>query len=279
MKISIVIPVYNEGEALEACLEAISRQVLQPFEVIVVDNNSTDDTAFVARSYPFVTLLAEPRQGVSHARNRGFNAATGDIIGRIDADTILPEDWTATLAGIFIDKSISAVSGSAHYYDFALAGVADRFDGYFRNYLALKLKQDNFLWGANMGVRRSAWRQIRRHLCSQRYMHEDFDLGIHLQEHGYRVAYSAELRAGVSSRRIDTGWLDYLRYTLRSPQTYARHNLSSQRHMYPVIAACWLAYLPGRLIYRGYNPASQSFSLSQLLSGTTARVDPTSNVA
>jgi hypothetical protein len=49
--------------------------------------------------------------------------------------------------------------------------------------------------------------------------------------------------------------------------------------MYPVIIVCWTAYLPGRLIYRAYNPVTQTFSLSQLLTGTVARIDPTTNVA
>lgn len=278
MKITIVIPVYNEGDSLSACLEAVGSLSVAPHEVIVVDNNSTDDTAGVAGRFPFVTLLEEPRQGVVHARNRGFDAATGDIIGRIDADTILPSHWTYQLADIFTNRSISAVSGSAHYYDFALDGLADNLDGYFRDRLARKLGTENFLWGANMGVRRSAWQEVRGKLCAEGRIHEDFDLAIHLQEHGHLVTYEPDLTAGVSSRRIDTGWLDYVRYTLRSPQTYARHSLSSRRHMYPVIAVCWLAYLPGRVIYRGYDPATQSFSFSQLVSGTTARVDPTANV-
>jgi len=96
-KISIVIPVYNEESQLAACRDAISQQKESPFEVIVVDNNSTDSTVRVALSFPFVTLIREPRQGVMHARTTGFDAARGDIIGRIDADTILPPDWTESV--------------------------------------------------------------------------------------------------------------------------------------------------------------------------------------
>lgn len=279
MKISIVIPVYNEAATLAACLEAIAAQTVRPHQVIVVDNNSADGSAALAEAYEFVTLLREPRQGVVHARTRGFDAARGDVIARIDADTLLPPDWLACVKAIFEDESVAAVSGAAHYYDFALDGLADRLDGYFRERLARKLKNANFLWGANMAVRRSAWLGVRSRLCRQAHLHEDFDLAIHLQEQGHRVAYDKNLVAAVSSRRIDSSLMAYLRYTLVSPRTYAWHRLSRRRHMYPVILVCWLAYLPGRFIYRAYNPQTGEFSLSQLLTATSSRVDPTANVA
>lgn len=277
--ISIVIPVYNEAEHIGACLEAIGAQTVTPLEVIVVDNNSTDSSAYIAANYPFVKLISEKRQGVVHARTSGFNAARGDIIGRIDADTVLPPDWVAQVAGIFATSDISAVSGAAHYYDFAYAGIADSLDGYFRYNLAANLKDNNFLWAANMAMRRDAWLDVRPYLCNEGLMHEDFDLAIHLQELGHEVAYDEKLLAGVSSRRIDSNFLAYARYTLKSPKTYALHNLRSRRHMYKIVAVCWLAYLPGRLIYRGYDPTSQSFSWHKLLASTEARVDPTTHVA
>src|SRR5487761_1699776 len=94
MKISIVIPVYNEADNLSACLDAISNLEVMPYEVIVVDNNSTDNTVAIANLYDFVTVAHESRQGVVHARTKGFNLAKGDIIARIDADSVLPYDWT-----------------------------------------------------------------------------------------------------------------------------------------------------------------------------------------
>lgn len=279
MKISIVIPVYNEAESLSACLQAISAQTVTPHEVIVVDNNSTDGTAAIATAYDFVTVLRERRQGVVHARTRGFDAATGEIIARIDADTLLPPDWLSIVEAIFEDSSVAAVSGAAHYYDFVLHRLADSIDGYLRARLARKLGQNNFLWGANMALRRSAWLKTRAHLCNQAHLHEDFDLAIHLQQLGFKVAYDANLLAGVSSRRIDSGLVSYLRYTLVSPRTYAWHKLSSRRHMYPVVLVCWLVYLPARLVYRAYDPETGAFSLGQLLTATNSRVDPTANVA
>ena len=278
MKISIVIPVYNEAESIGACLEAISRQTIKPHEVIVVDNNSTDGTAKIAQSYDFVTLLGEKRQGVVHARNRGFNAAKGDIIARIDADTILPADWLKSAQAIFESSEVTAVSGAPHYYDFPLARLADAIDMPLRARLARKLGDTNFLWGANMALRKSAWNNIKRVLCSEKGMHEDFDLAIHLQEHGHKVIYEESLQANVSSRRIDTTFAAYVRYTLVSPKTYAMHGLKSRRHMYSVLAVCWLLYFPARLVYRSYDPQTGSFSVTQLFVASASRVDPTANI-
>jgi glycosyltransferase involved in cell wall biosynthesis len=278
MNISIVIPVYNEADRLAACLRAIGAQRLKPLEVIVVDNNSSDGTAAVAKGFGFVRLINEPKQGVLHARTTGFDAASGDIIARIDADTVLPPNWTEQILEIFKNESVAAVSGAPDYYDFAWDVFANTADHWFRSRLARQLGDHNFLWGANMALRRSAWLQVRYGLCSEAYMHEDFDLGIHLQEDGLRVDYDPLLVAGVSSRRIDMEFIAFVKYTLQSPKTYAKHNLTSRRHMYPVLLACWLAWLPGRIIYRGYNLETGGFSLSKLFEFSETRVDPTSNI-
>jgi glycosyltransferase involved in cell wall biosynthesis len=279
MKLSIVIPVYNEAGRLDSCLSAIANQTSMPFEVIVVDNNSTDDCAVIAKRYPFVKLLHEPRQGVVHARDRGFDAARGDIIGRIDADTILPEGWAEQVIAFFTENpEVSAVSGAPHYYDFALSRLADTLDFQLRGYLSRRLGDTNFLWGANMAVRKSSWQQIRSSLCVEEDMHEDFDLALHLQASGLQVAYEPLLVAGVSSRRVDTRFRDYIRYTLVSPRTYAVHSKRSRYHMYPVLFVCWIGYFPARVIYRGYDPQTGVFSFNRVAMATTPRVDPTSNI-
>lgn len=279
LRVSIVIPVYNEADSLEGCLQAIARQTVQPFEVIVVDNNSTDTTAQIAGQFWFVRLLREPRQGVLHARTTGFDAARGDIIGRLDADTRVPVNWVKQVQQFFTHNSYAAVSGSPDYYDFGLSKLANRIDWPLRAWLARRLGRYNYLWGANMAVRRSAWRAVRPRLCAQNDLHEDFDLGIHLQEHGLTVGYEPHLRAQVSSRRIDTRFRDYLRYTLVSPKTYAYHGLHCRYYMYAVLVVCWLTHPLGRFIYRSYDRQTKSFSLVHLNTPTMARIDPTSNIA
>lgn len=281
MNVSIVIPVYNEASQLDACLSAIATQTIKPFEVIVVDNNSTDETAEVAERYGFVTLLSEQRQGVVHARTTGFNAATGDIIGRIDADSLLPADWVQTVQEVFQDETLDATSGVAEYYNVAAAGIFNAIDLFFRRRLGHTLKNRMYLWGANMAVRREAWQSVQRYLCTNGGMHEDYDLAIHLQEHGGRVSFDERLTARVSSRRIDVGYLSFMRYVMVSPKTYALHNIALRWHMYGVVSVCAIGYLPARLLHRGYDSSIDAFSFKYLLSARRPipRVDPTANVA
>src|SRR5688572_18255306 len=114
--VSIVIPAFNEESHLRECLESIARQTVQPFEVIVVDNNSTDATAIIAGSFPFATLITEKRQGVMYARDCGFDAACGEIIGRLDADSVIAANWVETVQKLFAaDQDLSAATGTVQY--------------------------------------------------------------------------------------------------------------------------------------------------------------------
>jgi glycosyltransferase involved in cell wall biosynthesis len=254
-----VIPVYNEGQRIAACLESIAAQTVRPFEVIVVDNNSTDNTREVVARYPFVKLITAKRQGVIHARNRGFNAARGDVIGRIDADTHLPPHWVATLQQIFLDDSLDAVSGAMSYHDLPLAKLCAAIDLRLRRYVARRMGDEVFLQGANMALRRSAWRAVRNRLCSRGGMHEDFDLAIHLSEAGRKVTFDERLRATISARCLDDTIADFWAYALLNPGTYAQHNLKSGRHMYLIVTLILFFHVPLRALYRGANGVNQSY--------------------
>ena len=276
MNVSIVIPVYNEAACLDACLRAIAVQTVMPTEVIVVDNNSSDDTIAVARRFPFVTVLREKRQGVVHARNRGFNAARGDIIGRIDADTVIARDWVAQLQTIFADTRISAVSGAITYHDLPWQDQVGRLELYFRQRIARGMGDNVFLQGANMGLRRSAWRKTRSKVCDNGGLHEDFDLAIHVHRANLKVVFNKNLQATLSLRRFDSTMIDFWHYAWLSPKTYALHGLHCQRHMYSVIWLVLWFYWPIKLIYRAYDPVTERMSLTKFLTSTAeiGRVNP-----
>lgn len=274
LSVSIIVPVYNEAAQLAACLDAIAAQTVKPYEVIVVDNNSTDETPDIAESYDFVTLLHESRQGVIFARDRGFDAARGDIIGRIDADTRLRRDWVEAVQRIFIDESIAAVSGSATYHDMALSPLLNTIDLKIRSYLARTLGDEMAMQGANMAIRRSAWQLVRHDVCHAGGLHEDFDLSIHVNRHGMKVRFDPSMAASLGYRQVGSSYAHFTRYILLSPKTYALHGLTSQRHMYPVCALAIVCYWPLRLLHRGYDKETEKFSWQQLFSASEARVNP-----
>lgn len=272
--VSIVIPVYNEAAHLPACLDAIAAQTIQPFEVIVVDNNSTDSTAAIASSYDFVRLISEKRQGVVHARDHGFNAAKGAIIGRIDADTVISKDWVETVLSIFEDTAVDAVSGSVKYHDMSLSPLMNAMDLLVRSYLALSLRDEVIMQGANMAIRRRVWRNVRSQVCRSGGMHEDFDLTIHTSQHGHRVVFDKSLVASIGARQLDSSFDAYAQYILLSPKTYSLHGLKSKRYLYPICVLALLGYVPLRILHRGYDKEQARFSWTTLLRVTEQRVNP-----
>jgi glycosyltransferase involved in cell wall biosynthesis len=255
-RVSIVIPVHNEEKQITDCLRAIAKLRRKPYEVIVVDNNSTDRTVRLAQRFKFVKVITARRQGVVHARDRGFNSAQGDIIGRIDADTRLPSDWIDSLVQIFTDTSIDAVSGAMNYYDVPHARFFSRFDLMIRRHTARLMADEVFLQGANMAVRTSAWRACRKDMCRVGGLHEDFDLAIHLAQAGRRVVFDETLVAGITARCIDDSIVEFWSYVLLSPGTYKHHDLKSRKYMYLAVGLALLFHLPLRALYRTYNDTS-----------------------
>ena len=118
MTISVVIPVYNGQRTLPECCMALAAQTYRDFEVIFVDNNSTDASAAVIAAFmrnnpaQNVRLLTEKKQGACAARNRGAREACGEILTHTDPDCIPHPDWLRDIAAAFGDSSITAVAGS-----------------------------------------------------------------------------------------------------------------------------------------------------------------------
>jgi len=99
-EVSVVIPTYNRSALLRDAVNSVLGQDTRiPFEIIIVDNNSQDDTADVVRSItdPRVRYVLEREQGNAHARNRGVVEATADVIAFIDDDVTVASDWLTSL--------------------------------------------------------------------------------------------------------------------------------------------------------------------------------------
>ena len=112
--LSIVIPVFNGGEDLTACLRSIAASALQPAECIVVDDGSTDDSVTIARQFG-ATVLSSGRRGggPARARNLGASHASGDILCFFDADVCLHPDTLERIGAAFqTDDHLDAIMGS-----------------------------------------------------------------------------------------------------------------------------------------------------------------------
>ncbi|MEK7561825.1 MAG: glycosyltransferase family 2 protein [Patescibacteria group bacterium] len=219
LTLSIIIPVYNEEGYISACLDSIAAQTISPVEVIVVDNNSTDRTVEIAQGYSFVKILYEKRQHQVFAQTTGFNEATGDILGRIDADSILPPDWVEKIIKAFADDpKLVAVTGGADPYDVPLKWIGSIiFHGYI--YLAGAVAGHRLLWGSNCAIRACGWHKIKSKVLLRPDIWEDYDMAFCLKRHG-KIGYIPNNLVGVSFRAMHTSFPRHFSYQWRSVRTF-----------------------------------------------------------
>src|SRR3989338_8668397 len=113
-KVSVIIPVYNAEKTLKQCLDSVVSQDFENFEIIVVDNNSTDGSKGIIDSFLAgrkVKYFFEEKRGRGAARNAGLRVARGEIIAMTDADCIVPTDWLKRLTEPVIQDQAQAVMG------------------------------------------------------------------------------------------------------------------------------------------------------------------------
>ena len=233
MKISVVIPAYNEENYIQKCLDGFLAQEVPPDEIIVVDNNSTDTTADIVKKYPGVRLVKQPIQGMTPARNKGFDTAQYDIIARTDADTIVSPDWVKKIKEAFEKDSILiALSGPSiipsTVDDEALSRIQSHL--FFRSYNSSfkYLVGHHVLYGPNMAIRKTAWDKIRDEVClDDKKVHEDVDLAIHIGTIG-KIYFDSRLIVSASSRRL-TKLKTYYEYPYRYLRTIQHHKAPMDR--------------------------------------------------
>lgn len=218
--ISVVIPSYNDALFLERCLAALAGQLRPADEIIVVDNASTDATADVARAAG-VRVVYEPMRGIWPAAATGYDAASGDVIARLDADSVPPADWLLRIESELTDSpGIDVVTGPGDFYDCnALVGFLGRnlyIGGYFW-WIGLWLTHPP-IFGSNFAMRRSVWLDTRDLVHRARSdVHDDLDFSLHLDP-SVTVAYEPTLRVGISARPFDTwsGFARRVRWAVRT---------------------------------------------------------------
>ncbi len=235
MKVSLTIPAWNEEQYIRACLESVFAQTEQPDEVIVVDNNCTDRTVEIVKEFPSVRVVKEKTPGASFSRNAGFNAATGDLICRTDADTRLRPNWIAHIKRYMTaHPDVIGLSGPAQFYDIP---KILRLREWPANVVLLSVKSmlgHDVMFGPNIAMRKEAWQKIKNEVCTNdRLVHEDIDLSIHLAKYG-KIKFDTKLIVDSSPRR----WkklMPYIEYPYRYITTVQQHmNLPAHLKLKPM---------------------------------------------
>lgn len=206
--VSVVIPARNDATALVRCLAALEGQSVAPLEVIVVDNASTDHTAAVAHRHG-ARVVHQERIGIPQAAATGYNAARGDIIARLDADSVPGPDWVQRIRDALtvpagqVSGRCEAITGVGRFYEFPHAGriLAGIYLGAY--YLLCHAALGHWpVWGSNMALRRQVWCEVRTQVHDDdAEVHDDLDLAFALGP-GRAIRLQPSLVVGVSARSL-----------------------------------------------------------------------------
>lgn len=186
-RVSVVIPAFNEEELLPRCLAALADQARAlGAEIVVVDNDSTDRTAEIARGFG-ATVVHEPRRGYVFALARGTSAAAGDVIAVTDADSMVGPEWLAGILAALEDPGVAGVTGPVAY------------EG--SNYLTWCAKSmPHELWGANMAFRRADLEAVGG-IDMDVNLGADIHLNAQMKQRG-RIVFDRRVVVTTSSRRF-----------------------------------------------------------------------------
>jgi glycosyltransferase involved in cell wall biosynthesis len=178
--VSVVMPVYNGERFLRGSLDSIFAQDYEPFEVVVVDDGSTDSTAAIAGSYGGVRYVRQENRGASAARNTGVAEARGELIANADADDALPPYKLRVQVAYLVEHpEVACVLGRQEWID-PPPGLAR-----------------DVVWGDLDGIPLASMVYRKDVLTEIGGFDEDkggdLDFLVRLREHGYRYAVIPEI--------------------------------------------------------------------------------------
>lgn len=200
MKVSVVIPTYNEEKYIGWTLNSLMNQTVKPYEIVVVDNNCTDRTVEIAKEYEGVKIVKECEQGFIPARNRAFDSAKGDIIFRLDSDSRVESDCIERIIKNFDNTDIVGLTGRVSIHDFPILRFINFWE--FQTWLAKVILKLTVFFGFATIMRREAWESIRDDLSKNtKYIQEDLEVSIVLNNLG-RVYCDREMTVFTSGRGL-----------------------------------------------------------------------------
>ena len=194
-RVTIVIAAYNAASTLDECLSSLVQMHYPDYEVIVVDDGSTDETGRIADAYaaefPYVKAIHESNEGLSVARNIGLSAATGEIVAYTDADCRVDPDWLFYMAAKLMQSHTAAVGGPnlvpaddcwiAHCVGHSPGGPT---------HILLSDEIAEHIPGCNMACWKTVLQDIKGFHPDYHVAGDDVDLCWRLQAHGQRIGFA-----------------------------------------------------------------------------------------
>jgi GT2 family glycosyltransferase len=189
-KVSVVVCTYNGGRTLEQCLRSLLALDYPDYEVIVVDDGSTDDTPAILARFPGVRAARQANGGLSAARNVGLRAAAGAVVAYTDSDCYADPDWLGLLVDQLERSGAAAVGGpNLSPEDGRLAACVAASPGQPAHVLESDQEAEH-IPGCNMAFRREALEAINGFDPQFRKAGDDVDVCWRLQQAGYWITFA-----------------------------------------------------------------------------------------
>lgn len=161
VRISVIVPVFNASAWIESCIRALLNQDYDPgrYEIIMVDNNSSDDSAAIIQRHDRIRLLHEPQQSSYAARNLGVRQSFGDLLAFTDADCVPEPDWLGVIDRAMRNLQTQVILGARAFVPSSRAlGLIAAYENARVEYiLTNRRKRSYFAFTNNMAVRRTAF--------------------------------------------------------------------------------------------------------------------------
>ena len=191
-KVSVIVCAYNGERTMDHCLDSLETLNYPNYEVVVVNDGSTDRTREIAERYAYIRLINQENEGLSAARNVGLRAATGDIIAYTDCDCMADPDWLTHLVARFLSSDFGAVGGpNLPPPDRSLVANCVAVSPGAPTHVLLDDEVAEHIPGCNMAFRREALEAINGFDPVFRAAGDDVDLCWRLQNKGYKIGFSA----------------------------------------------------------------------------------------
>jgi len=195
--LSVIIPVYNDRDGVATTLESLSTQDLTDVEVLVVDNNSTDDTSSFLRSYAaehdWMTYLIEAEIQSSYAaRNTGLEHASGELLAFIDADMTVPEGWSTDIRHEFITREVDYLGCAVELVIEGNGTVFDRYDQFTGFPIKPYIETQQFCPTCCLVVRRSVIDDVGG-FDSRLVSGGDKEFGNRIADAGYELVFADDI--------------------------------------------------------------------------------------
>ncbi len=189
--VSVIVCSYNGARTLTACLDSLGKLNYPAYEVILVDDGSTDDTAYVAAQFPQVHYIHQSNHGLSHARNTGAAAAKGEVLAYTDSDCMADADWLYYLVGTLVSGDYAGVGGpnitppAENWIQACVAGAPGG-----PNHVLLTDTVAEHIPGCNMAFYRWAFEGVGGFDPEYRKAGDDVDFCWRIQQTGWVIAFS-----------------------------------------------------------------------------------------